>query len=82
MAQTCDNTTAWVRHLSDGRIAVAVPNLGPETATVSVCFKDVGWTSGTAKVRNIWSKSDEGSFQDQYSASLESHNTLYVILSQ
>eukprot|EP00041_Stephanoeca_diplocostata_P018620 m.390962 g.390962 ORF g.390962 m.390962 type:complete len:408 (-) comp21066_c0_seq2:315-1538(-) len=73
---------AWVRHLSNGNVAVAIPNLDIGMATMSVCFKDIGWTGGnTAHVRNVWKKSDEGVFTGQYTVDVETHDTALVILS-
>ena len=33
----------WVRKLTDGTVAVALPNLGNSTATMTVCLEALGW---------------------------------------
>ena len=36
----------WVRYLSDGDLAVAMPNLGSAPANVSICLETIGWKHG------------------------------------
>jgi alpha-galactosidase len=80
-ATLCDGKTqAWVRLLSDGTIAVAVPNLGSATATLTICFADLSITSGHANVRDVWAKKDLGKLSTSVSASVEVHDTFLVIV--
>lgn len=78
----CDNQTAWVRHLSNGSVAVALPNLGAASANMRICFADVGWPGATATVRNVWAKTTTAAARGQYAAQVDTHDTLLVILSK
>jgi len=73
-------TKAYVRYLSNKTVAVAIPNLSESKNEVSVCFKDLGWSSSTASVRDLWKMKDVGTFTDKYTATLEAYDTLFVIL--
>jgi len=73
-------TKAYVRYLSNKTVAVAIPNLSESKNEVSVCFKDLGWSSSTASVRDLWKLKDVGTFTDKYTATLEAYDTLFVIL--
>jgi len=73
-------TKAYVRHLSDMTVAVAIPNLSENKNELSVCFKDVEFKGATASVRDLWKKKDMGSFTDKYTATVEPYDTLFVIL--
>jgi len=67
--------------LTDGRIAVAVTNMGADTATIDVCFADLfGSTSKSMAVRDLWKKQDLGNFQTMYSPKVDSHDTVFVAL--
>merc|ERR1712083_676208 len=51
----------WLRRLSDGDFAVAMPNLGAEAANITFCLDALKWPHGdSAKARNIWAKKDVG----------------------
>jgi len=78
--KTSCGTKAYVRHLTDKTVAVAILNLSESKNEVSVCFKDVGWSSDMANVRDLWKMKDMGSFTDKYTATLEAYDTLFVIL--
>jgi len=71
---------AYVRHLSDKTVAVAVPNEKNEKVDVAVCFKDVGWSESKASVRDLWKMKDVGTFEERYNATVEAYDTLFVIL--
>lgn len=72
----------WVRRLSDGDLAVALPNLGSESAELSVCLDALQWAHGdSARARNVWARSDLGSFTHKFTATVAAHDTLLLRLS-
>ena len=64
----------WRVQNADGSWTVALFNLGSATATVTARWSDLGF-SGAASVRDLWSRSELGSFTDSFSASIASHGT-------
>lgn len=72
-------TQAWVRHLSDGSVAVAVPNLGLMKSSMTICFAELGIT-GEADVRDIWRKQDLGTVKTSVARDVEVHDTFLVIV--
>jgi hypothetical protein len=60
-----------------------MPNLATASAKVTVCFADVGWTAAAADVKNVWvgKASLPRVVSGSYSATVDVHDTLYVILS-
>lgn len=68
---------AWSRPLEDGTIAVGLFNRGPEPATVSAKWADLG-LSGSHPVRDIWLQKDLGRMSDQLSATVPRHGVLFV----
>lgn len=79
----CDNAgEVWVRRLSNGDFAIAMPNLGAAEAEVSFCLDSLKWPHGdTAHARNVWAKKDLGTFSKKFTASIASHDTLLVRIS-
>ena len=72
----------WVRKLTDGTVAVAMPNLGNSTATMTVCLEALGWKGATAKARDVWKQKDLGPISGgKYSASVAPHDTLLLKIS-
>ena len=67
----------WSRPLEDGTIAVGLFNRGPEPATVSAKWADLG-LSGSHPVRDIWLQKDLGRMSDQLSATVPRHGVLFV----
>jgi hypothetical protein len=62
----------WSAPESDGSYTVALFNLGSTTATVTADWADVGFT-GSASVRDLWSRTDLGTSTGSFSASLAPH---------
>jgi alpha-galactosidase len=72
----------WLRKLSDGDFAIAMPNLGKEEAELSFCLDTLGWPHGdTAHVRNVWAKKDLGTISKKFTAKIRSHDSLLLRLS-
>lgn len=65
----------WYANNGDGSFTVALFNLDDAAATVEVDWSDIG-LSGPASVRDLWSKSELGSFNDGFSsANLAAHGS-------
>jgi len=78
--KVCGNKfQVFTRKLSNGKIAVALPNFSDNDATISVCFADVGGSQKMA-VRDLWKKTDVGSFTSQYDVKVKAHDTVFVTL--
>ncbi|WNS46720.1 X2-like carbohydrate binding domain-containing protein [Paenibacillus sp. MMS20-IR301] len=59
----------WYANNGDGTYNVALFNLGSRSAAVNVKWNDIG-LEGPASVRDLWSHSELGTFNDGYSAGL------------
>lgn len=70
----------WSRRLSNGSMAVALTNFGEHRSQLTVCFDAIGW-SGSAHVRDVWKRQDLGVFNDKFSASVDTHDTVLITLS-
>ena len=69
--------------MSDGSVAVALPNFGDDTRPVDVCLSAVGLgAAGDVKVRDIWRRRDLGVIPrgQRFSANVSSHDTVLVRL--
>jgi alpha-galactosidase len=71
----------WARPLEDGSIAVGLFNRGPEAATVTATWKDLGLT-GPHRVRDVWLHKDLGTMNGQISATVPRHGVLFVKVSK
>ena len=73
----------WSKIISGSNArAVALFNRNGSAASITVKFADVG-LSGQVTVRDLWQKSDLGSFSDSYTAtSVPSHGVVMLRLSQ
>jgi alpha-galactosidase len=67
----------WARPLEDGTMAVGLFNRGPEAATVSAKFSDLGLT-GSQPVRDLWTHKDLSAARDQFSATVPRHGVVLV----
>lgn len=70
----------WLKPLADGTKAVALLNRNPGTSSITVNWSDIGIT-GSAAVRDLWAKSDKGSITGSYTASVPSHGTVVLKIS-
>jgi len=69
----------WVRELTGNTLAVALLNRSNETAAITANWADIGLEAGVAaEVRDLWARSDLGTFSDSYSAKVVSHGTVLV----
>jgi alpha-galactosidase len=67
----------WAKPLADGSVAVGLFNRGESSNPVTVNFKDIG-KQGAAKVRDLWSHKDLGSFTASYTAQVPTHGAVLV----
>ena len=74
-----------MRHLSNGNLAVAMPNLGSSAAPISICLSSLGWKHGNqAHAKDVWKQRDlpADSFTDgKFTATVAAHDTLLLLLS-
>lgn len=70
----------WVKPLQDGSSAVFLSNFAAVPAAVTVTWADIGLPASTsATVRDLWMRSDLGSFTDMYTTpTLDSHAAMIV----
>lgn len=74
-ARPVDRTTqqqVWTAPNGDGSYTVALFNLSGGAASVGVDWPEVGF-SGTAAVRDLWARTDLGSFTGRFSTTLPAH---------
>jgi alpha-galactosidase len=67
----------WARPLEDGTIAAGLFNRGPDAATVTATWADLG-LSGPQPVRDLWLQKDLGRVNDRLSATVPRHGVLFV----
>lgn len=70
----------WVKPLQDGSSAVFLSNFAAVPAAVTVTWADIGLPASTsATVRDLWMRSDLGSFTGMYTTpTLDSHAAMIV----
>jgi len=78
--KSSNGTEVWLKPLADGTKAVALLNRNSGTSSITVNWSDIGIT-GSAAVRDLWAKSDKGSFNGSYTASVPSHGTVVLKIS-
>ncbi len=67
----------WAKPLAGGEWAVGLFNRGPETAKVTVHWKDLG-LSGKHRVRDLWAHKDRGNQKDQFWYEVPSHGVVLL----
>jgi alpha-galactosidase len=67
----------WAKPLADGGVAVGLFNRGESSNPVTVNFKDIG-VKGSAKVRDLWSHKDLGSFTNSFTVEVPRHGASLV----
>jgi alpha-galactosidase len=58
--------------------AVALFNRSSVAANITVNWGEIGLASGNATVRDLWAKTDRGTFSNSYTANVPSHGTVLV----
>lgn len=67
----------WAKPLADGSYAVGLFNRGESANPVTLHFKDIGIQSA-AKLRDLWSHRDLGSFTGSYTATVPHHGAVML----
>ena len=67
----------WARPLADGTIAAGLFNRGPEAATVTATWEQLG-LKGSQPVRDVWLQKDLGRMDRQLSVTVPRHGVLFV----
>jgi len=69
----------WMKPLADGSRAVILFNRGTEAGPITVAWEDIGLApGGKAAVRDLWKKSDLGSFPGRFEAKVEPHDVVML----
>ena len=69
----------WVKPLADGSRAVILFNRGNEESEIVAPWEDIGLSSGgKALVRDLWKKTDVGTFTGRFQAKVESHGVVML----
>jgi alpha-galactosidase len=69
----------WTKPLGDGSRAVILFNRGTEASNVSVSWEDIGLApGGKALVRDLWKKTEAGSFTGRFEAKVAPHDVVMV----
>jgi alpha-galactosidase len=69
----------WAKPLEGGRMAAGLFNRGDSAASVTARWADLG-LGAWAHVRDAWARKDLGSFADEFSAEVEPHGVVLVVL--
>ena len=77
-----DDTEVWVRTLTDGKRAALLFNRGDKPATIAVDWSQLEYSDDTAlKVRDLWKHASRGTLRNHFSAQVEPHDVVMVMLS-
>jgi alpha-galactosidase len=58
--------------------AVALLNRGEQAADIAVRWEEIGLPGGSATVRDLWARSDQGTFTNGYTVRVPSHGTVML----
>jgi alpha-galactosidase len=69
----------WAKPLEQkGAVAVALFNRNDKAGDIGFKWSDVGLKAGKAKVRDLWTHADRGSFVDGFKANVPAHGVVMV----
>jgi len=75
------DTEVWSKQLADGSRAVALVNRSSAPKPISVSWQDLGYPSNlSASVRDLWAMQDKGKSTATYSAQVQSHGVVLVVV--
>lgn len=76
------NQEIIAKELSDGSVAVALLNRGASAANITVHWTTIGLQPGPAQVRNLWQRTDAGTFTDSFTISVVRHGIVMLKVTQ
>jgi alpha-galactosidase len=68
----------WQKPLYDGSIAVALLNTSASNNSMLVTWNDIGLEAGDATVRDLWLRTDLGTFEDTFKVTVPTHGIVVV----
>jgi alpha-galactosidase len=71
----------WAKQMKDGGRALALLNRGPSTQEIAVKWEQIGYPDHlAASVRDLWAHKDLGKFTGRFSAPVQSHEAVVVLV--
>src|SRR6185312_13895749 len=71
----------WAKQLQDGSRAVVLLNRGASQQTVTATWEQIGYPDHlSASVRDLWAHKDLGKFTGKFSAPVESHGVVVIVV--
>ena len=68
----------WSKRLNDGSRAVVLFNRSGSSANITANWSNIGLAAGSASVRDLWARTDLGSFSNSYTAYVPSHGVVML----
>ena len=78
LATMVEATEVWAGNLSNGAYAMLLLNRAATPQKVEISWDEIGFDNKTLKLRDLWEKKDLGEFNDSFSVSLESHDSVLL----
>jgi len=78
VAEPSSGLQVWSKQVQNGVRAVALFNRTGSTANITASFGQLGLSSNTATVRDLWAHADRGTFTGSFTASVPSHGTVVL----
>jgi hypothetical protein len=78
LATMVEATEVWAGNLSNGSYAMLLLNRADTPQKVEISWDEIGFDNKTLKLRDLWEQKDLGEFNDSFSVSLESHDSVLL----
>ena len=78
LATMVEATEVWAGNLSNGSYAMLLLNRAATPQKVEISWDEIGFDNKTLKLRDLWEQKDLGEFNDSFSVSLESHDSVLL----
>ena len=78
LSSMVEATEVWAGNLSDGEYALLLLNRAGNNQTVEISWDEIGFDNKTLKLRDLWEHKDLGEFNNSFSVSLDSHDSLLL----